>query len=465
MTDLISENLNVREDAKWSLLPFLILIIILFITLWSCFTVYQTSEQRNEEHFNSLANEIQDVLLERYFGYEESLRGGLGLFYGSIFVERGEWRLFVNALHVETTLPGINGIGYIDYVREADLPAYLEKVREDSVPEFTNYPDTEYDDKFIIKYIEPVGINKEAVGLDIGFEATRREAAERARDNGVPALTKKIELVQDHKKQPGFLLLLPVYDIKEVPKTIQERREHFQGWVYAPFIGSNFFKDLSASIKRQLHFKVYDGGRASEEALIYASYTPDNINGKKNRFFKTSQIAIAGNVWTLEWSESEDFISPSSHAQTWLVGALGLLLAICAFYVLKVLVRSRAVISQEVEKRTIELEDIASFQQLMTDTIPDFLFVKDEKFRIVQANKAFLNLYPEDMRDQVIGTTTIENFSEEDAEEFLKYDKEAFERGGSSVEERIHFPDGKVRVLATQKVRFQNSQGMVEEES
>lgn len=101
------------------------------------------------------------------------------------------------------------------------------------------------------------------------------------------------------------------------------------------------------------------------------------------------------------------------------------------------------------------IEDQNVFLSLIMESIPDFLFVKDEEFRIVSANPAFLNAYPEEMRDKVIGTTTLEAYNEQEAEEFLFYDKQALSEGVSENEETIMFPDGQVRTLVTKKVRFE----------
>lgn len=99
------------------------------------------------------------------------------------------------------------------------------------------------------------------------------------------------------------------------------------------------------------------------------------------------------------------------------------------------------------------------FQKLVTDNIPDLIFVKDEQFRIVSCNPAFLTLYPEHKRDKVIGYTTLEDYSEDEAELFLGHDKAAFETGYSETEETITFPSGKTRTLYTKKVRFENEAG------
>ncbi|MEO9462832.1 MAG: ATP-binding protein [Marinomonas sp.] len=104
------------------------------------------------------------------------------------------------------------------------------------------------------------------------------------------------------------------------------------------------------------------------------------------------------------------------------------------------------------------LSEARTFQELIFKHIPDLIFVKDEEFRIVQANEHFLGVYPEDMRDSILGTTTIEQYNEEERNAFLVQDKIAFDEGISEVEESIDFPDGARRTLLTRKVRFEDSQ-------
>ncbi len=106
-----------------------------------------------------------------------------------------------------------------------------------------------------------------------------------------------------------------------------------------------------------------------------------------------------------------------------------------------------------------EMHDTKKFQDLIMEHIPDLIFVKDSEFRIVQANPAFLDLYPEEMRDDVIGATTLEKYDTKEAEEFLKYDRQALEEGSSETEEKVQFPNGDTKTVYTKKVRFEDSQG------
>ncbi len=99
------------------------------------------------------------------------------------------------------------------------------------------------------------------------------------------------------------------------------------------------------------------------------------------------------------------------------------------------------------------------FLELVQDSIPDLVFVKDEEFRIVRGNPAFMEVYPESVRDSVIGTTTLESYDEKEAEAILYHDKLAIKHGFSETEETIQFPDGNKRTLHTKKIRFRDSTG------
>ena len=337
----------------WGVMPVSVTTAVIVITFFAWYSVSEASKERNREYFNTLVASTENALEERYNLYEQSLVGGLGLFHASQSVERNEWRLYAETLNPQKQLPGISGVGYIDYVLAEELPAYLERTRADDAPDFVNHPDTSYRDKFIIKFIEPEDKNKAAVGLDIGFEANRRAAAERARETGVPALTEKIILVQDQKKQPGFLLLLPVYDLEYTNMTLEERSEHFEGWVYAPFVGASFLNGLTDISKSQIDFSVYDGEKAIEEAVIYSSA---ELSGEA-LFGARTNVEFAGRIWTILWESNDNFKPPSSPRIAIAVVIFGLFFAFFLYFALIRLVHSKDIIAKQVEERTLQLQN------------------------------------------------------------------------------------------------------------
>ena len=98
---------------------------------------------------------------------------------------------------ITTEFPGARGFGYIHRVAQADTPAFVAAASADGKPDFAVKQLKPHDgDRYIIQYIEPAGINMDAIGLDIASEPGRRMAADAAMQSGTVQLTAPITLVQ-----------------------------------------------------------------------------------------------------------------------------------------------------------------------------------------------------------------------------------------------------------------------------
>ena len=290
---------------------------------------YRVADAQAQQYFNQLVEQTEESILKRYFVYEQSLRGGQGLFNASHFVDQEEWDKYITTLDIEHTLPGIHGVGYIEYVLADELDAFLEKNRDEGITDFQPYPKTSFSDKFIVKYLAPESKNTEKIiGQDIGFDPKRRVAAERARDTAKPALTEKIKFAQEGGEHEGFLLLLPFYQGGVVPSILSERRESLVGWVYAPFISTDFFHDLGA---KELSFVVYDGYEINPKNQIYKNFQ----NFENGRYYSKTQLKISGHIWTILWTENAYFVESSQADTAKIIGIFGFLLSVLSYFLLK----------------------------------------------------------------------------------------------------------------------------------
>ena len=374
--------------------PFIALGLGLIITLLAFASVYRSAADANQAYFDDLVSQTELQVKNRYTLYEQSLLAGLSVFRASEHVTLADWITYTDTINVEEVLTGISGVGYIDYVREEDLDNYLERTRRNVVQdlknhpsladkgeypwaEFTNHPKTRFKDKFIIKYILPISRNKEAVGLDIGFEANRRAAAEKARDQGVPTLTKIIQLVQDHERTPGFLMLLPYYGHGEMPTTVEERRKSIEGWVYAPFIGKNLLSGFSAELREQLAFAIYDG-EVDPTNLIYKSQTQF---AKNSEYKHQTTMQASDKTWTIVWGATDQINLPESPLFSYGFLALGLLISIGLFLFLKK--------SMNYEDKIIELA------ALPDNSIQPIVTVSGVPAQIRYSNKAKQKVFPD----------------------------------------------------------------------
>lgn len=123
---------------------------------------------------------------------------------------------------------------------------------------------------------------------------------------------------------------------------------------------------------------------------------------------------------------------------------------------------AKDVVSQlELRRKNLELSKLIELNQLITRNNPDLVFAKDSDYKILHANTAFLSLFPEKIRDHVIGSSTLERYSDADAATFLVQDKLAFEQGKAETIEKITFPNGEIRSLFITKTRFEDDKGKV----
>jgi len=351
-TFVLKEKNNDYLDI-WKATPYASALILMTLTLFAWQLSQEFIKANNKEHFHKIIADNTHIIKERFSLYKQALRGGLGLLEASDDVNADEWRSYVDALSIKENLPGTNGIGFIDHVDKANLPEYLEKLSNEKQTPFKNHPETKFNDKYIIRYIEPLNINKEAVGLDIGFEEHRREGAEYARDTGRITLTKIIHLVQDNKKLPGFLLLNPYYEKGTNPQTVEDRRKYFKGMVYSPFMGRKFVTDIRTTSNKEVEFEVYDGYEINKKNLIHQN----NILNKNPdlSYLKTStRINLAERTWTIMWHPSKSFIQKNDNTISYIIlviGAMATILFSGFFYILSKRYGVSAKESQENKER------------------------------------------------------------------------------------------------------------------
>ena len=310
----------------WQLVPAIVVTWTLLATVLLTFNSLDLIRKQNETQFRALVAESAQAIVQEFNRYVQSLRGAVGLLNASRYVTRKEWQAYVDALDIVTNLQGASGIGYIERVQDDALPGFIQKTRKDGAPNFAVHPETAYREKFVIKYIEPQGPNRKAVGLDIGFESRRRVAAKQARDTGRATLTSSIPLVQDEKEQVGFLLLLPVYDTGAVPATRAAREAHLTGWVYAPLIARNFLRGVSIISGGQLDFAIFEGIVADPHHLIYRS----DAGEAGNILVRRQMVSPVddGSLWTVTWKASSKYVPLASSFRPLIIFIVGSIFSI-----------------------------------------------------------------------------------------------------------------------------------------
>src|SRR5690606_16613795 len=246
------------------------------------------------------AADVQLTLENRLLAHEGLLRAGAGMLGAVWPLTAQPWRVFCSQLSLAAVYPGVRGVGFAAPIRSSADVEYWSRVAEPLG--FGKRIATAAADKplpeTLIVLIEPLDArNRRAVGYDMMSDPVRRAAMDRARDQGQPALSAKVRLVQEFagEDNPGFILYLPVYETVATPGGVEERRSELRGFVYSPFRAIEFFSDVLDLAAADAVFEVYDGAQVAPEALLYRSAR----RPQDERASETRGASAAGHTWPL----------------------------------------------------------------------------------------------------------------------------------------------------------------------
>ncbi len=287
--------------SSWLLVGLLLLSGLL---AWEAERAARRADQMRVE---KLGDRITQEITRRIRQFEYGLHGARALWPASKSVERNEFAAMVADRDLPTKFPGAIGLGFIRRVPREQSDTFLAATRADGAPDFQIKTSGTAPDLYVIEYIEPLAPNLAAQGFDVGQEALRRAAADRAMETGEPAITEPITLVQARDEGPGFLLFNPVYATGAHLKTSEQRRSALIGWVYMPLIASRILADVTSHAGGELDFEFFHGLETERSELIYP-YSQTSIRESEHRRFSGLQtLQIAGQTWTLAFIPTATF--------------------------------------------------------------------------------------------------------------------------------------------------------------
>ena len=325
------ERDELAQSGRVHKVHWLVVGMSLLLTLSAWYVTGHQIDQKVDDRFRAETDRVIDLITHRMENYEDGLNGGIAAVQAAGGVmDVNQWRTFANSLHIEEKYPGINGIGIIHDVSPDQRAAYLAQQRRFR-PDYRIHPPHARSEIFPITFVEPVGMNAKAVGLDVAHEKNRYESFKRARASGKPTITGPIVLVQDAQRTPGFLFYAPFY-ARDNLTTEDARLAHFSGAVYAPFVFHKLIEGILGPDNRQVRFSVMDGAD-----VIYDERNPEQDQGRHKR---TVVLPIYGQEWTFQFWDTPDFQEQMSSNEPLMILIGGLIIDSLLLYVFVILARS-----------------------------------------------------------------------------------------------------------------------------
>jgi signal transduction histidine kinase/CheY-like chemotaxis protein len=370
-----------RSRQVW--LPYVVLGTTLFLTAVSAYYAVFTSKVKNQLRFESAVQRSQNEIEKRLETYIAILRTGRGLFASNGSVDRQTFKAYVDQLELRKRYPGIQGVGFSKRIPARDVPALVQKQKQQGFKTFAIRPAKPRDEYHSIIYLEPLDQrNQAAIGYDMYSEIIRRTAMVAARDKGIPVVSGKVQLVQeiDSHKQAGFLMYMPIYRGGKTPDTLEGRRTALQGFIYSPFRSGDLFKGIFGNEDLGVDVQIYDGYQLTPNALLHQSASLIDRSSMET----VQRIRVGQRTWSIVFTARPSLEVSSGHNWMYITG-VGAVLGGLLF----LLTRSRlkyqaAIATSETRFRTL-VEQSPLSTQILSPT-----------GETLQVNQAWKNLWKTD---------------------------------------------------------------------
>ncbi len=282
-------------------------------------SLWRTASRNAAAEATDHTDAVATALSRRVAAYDEVLYGLRGAVVSGLDSKdptrtfgHDEFDAYMRSLDLERRYPSAQVVGIAPLVDRPELATFVNKITASELdagghyPTFEIYPEAIGDTLLPISYVHPIVGNESAYGLDFYSEASRRNAANRARDTGLPSATEPITLVQETESQQAFLVMVPLYRGGVTPTTVEERRTEFTGVVYAAFrmgdlvdgvvnAGPNDILEIySMSADEPLDS---DNGTLDADAVIYSRLR--RLTGSSAAPEERTVVDIDGQRWTV----------------------------------------------------------------------------------------------------------------------------------------------------------------------
>ena len=322
------------------------------------------------------------------------IKGARGVYAADPHVNRAEFRAYVESRDLPVEFPGVRGFGFAQRVLREELDDFIAAERADDAPRFAVRTSGNAADLYVVKFIEPLSQNYPAWGFDLGSEAVRREAIDRAADSGEPTLSGHITLAQDGRQGAGFVYLVPVFRDRSDPTTPAQRRKALHGLLYAPIVVAEILAGAAETDHRQVDFRLFDGADNVPGNLIFdttgspeaSPRAPGSAVASANPLFTTSHaLVIGGRALTLRVASTPLFDAGVSRSTPVGLGAGGMLISVLLALTAWLLVAGRARALRLAQAMTADLDRLAKVAQRTSNAV----VITDARGRITWVNEGY----------------------------------------------------------------------------
>ncbi|MCQ8896772.1 CHASE domain-containing protein [Limnobacter humi] len=372
--------------------------VLLVCAVLSILAVHRFQSVNNERQTDFFETEFGDVsagIQERIGLYEYGVRGVRGMLVAQAPGQYSlqSFRNYMATRDLEREFPGARGFGLIFNVSHDNLNRFQAEMSSE-YGEFKAIRNLglRTDQHFVIRYIEPLERNQEAVGLNIASEQNRYSAAIQSVMDGQARLTAPITAVQTAvNTQSAFLMLLPIQRVFKPGDDFNNRLNATEGWAYAVLV----IDEIMSKIKfdhRHLAVRLSDVTSPSAPVPFYQSTQVDGPHALQR---KSTLLNVYGRQWQLDAALLPSYNSDFKPYNMVWIGLLTFTLSFGVLLLVAQLIRGR---NRDVAAKLYQLK----LTSAIIEGSPLGKVLADLDGRIVDVNTRLLDMFNY-RREEIIG--------------------------------------------------------------
>ena len=372
--------------------PVLVCVVGLSLTAWLASNLKSQVDEEAHSSFKALAQRVE-VEIQRRVGLPiYGMRGMKGVFVAAQNrVSGAEVEAYVASRDLPSEFPGVQGLGFVEFVRRADLSSYEAAARASGSPEFRVKPSENTGDLFVVRHIEPKAENLTAWGSDLANSPLTRTAIEDAAMSGEPTISPSISTLGAGTQSTRLLLFLPLYRHAVAFETAEDRWSALHGVLYAPILASELFQGVVNAAQGSVDIEIYDGPSGQPEKLLYASNLAADESRKTKRasnFVRNTSLTVGQRAWTVHAVAMPSFYASINYSRVDSATLAGCLTTFLAALLAAMLATGRSRVEQRARELTQELGRLA----LVAKHTSNAVIVTDAQRRIIWVNDGFVRI-------------------------------------------------------------------------
>ena len=362
-----------RPRADWAPrrltlgLPLLLTTALLAVAI---FGVARWDNQRSQNSFErdaAAAGAALDADLHQALYALEAIHG---LFIGSDDVSADEMRMVAQPW---LDLPiQLRAVGYGVHVPRSDVPRFEAQVSRERGQPYRVFDRTganglspAVDDAAVtaIRYIEPLAVNSEALGVNSLSVPAARDAINRAVATDAPAASAGFALTQEPGQHSGVVIYRALYRGNPAPA---DRVTALRGVVFVTLRMRQSAAAAMHAAPSYLRWCLLDANPAAAQRRLAGAdgcIGDDHDHGRRagsnaktHTLHHDRWLAIGGQQWLLRIDANQAQMPDAGYANVWLFSTVGLLSAAMLAALLLLVTGRNRVIEVAVEQRTADLQ-------------------------------------------------------------------------------------------------------------